>query len=69
MVNIIKEKYKNESKINDLKSVLEYFKDKFNTLITFLYRKLHSWYDKNDKCIDAVNDIYDNKEILKNLIS
>lgn len=68
MVNIIKEKYKNESKINDLKSVLEYFKDKFNTLITFLYRKLHSWYDKNDKCIDAVNDIYDNKEILKNLI-
>ena len=28
-------------------------------LISFLYDKLHSWYDKDDKYIDAVNEIYD----------
>ena len=26
----------------------------------FLYSKLHSWYDKDDKYIDVVNDMYDN---------
>ena len=44
-----------KSKINDLKSTLDYFKDKFTTLIYFLHRKLHSWYDKDDKYIDIVN--------------
>lgn len=44
--NTIKEKdnkisYLN-SKIIDLKSALEYFKDKFDTLISFLHKKLHS---------------------------
>ena len=47
------------SKIIDLKSALEYFKDKFDTLISFLQRKLHSWYDKDDKYVDVVNDMYE----------
>ena len=62
--NTIKEKdnkisYLN-SKIIDLKSALEYFKDKFDTLIFFLHKKLHSWYDKDDKYIDMVNEMYEN---------
>ena len=61
--NTIKEK-DNEisflnSKINDLKNALEYFKDKFEKLISFLHSKLHKWYDKDDKYIDIVNDMYD----------
>ena len=61
--NTIKEKdnkisYLN-SKIIDLKSALEYFKEKFEILITFLHRRLHSLYDKNDKYIDIVNDMYE----------
>ena len=61
--NTIKEKdnkisYLN-SKIIDLKSALEYFKEKFEILITFLHRRLHSCYDKNDKYIDIVNDMYE----------
>ena len=61
--NIIKDKdnkisYLN-SKIIDLKSALEYFKNKFDTLISFLHRKLHSWYDKDNKYIDAVNEMYE----------
>lgn len=61
--NTIKEKdnkisYLN-SKIIDLKSSLEYFKDKFVTLISFLHKKLHSWYDKDDKYIDVVNEMYE----------
>ena len=35
--------------------------DKFDKLISFLYSKLHNWYDKNDKYIDAVNDMYEDK--------
>ena len=48
-----------KSKLNDLKSALEYFKDKFNNLLTFLHKKLHSWYVKDDKYIDVVNDMYE----------
>ena len=48
-----------KSKLNDLKSALEYFKDKFNNLQTFLHKKIHSWYDKDDKYIDIVNDMYE----------
>ena len=47
------------SKISDLKNTLEYWKDNFNKLISFLYDKLHSWYDKDDKYIDVVNDMYE----------
>ena len=48
-----------KSKINDLKYTLNYWKDKFNKLISFLHNKLHSWCDKDDKYIDVVNDMYE----------
>ena len=48
-----------KSKINNLKNTLDYWKDKFEKLIFFLHDKLHSWYDKDDKYIDVVNDMYD----------
>lgn len=48
-----------KSKIQDLKNMLDYWKDKFNKLISFLHVKLHSWYDKDDKYIDVVNEMYD----------
>ena len=61
--NTIKEKDNEisflKSKINDLKDTLEYWKDKFEKLISFLHNKLHSWYDKDDKYIDVVNDMYE----------
>lgn len=38
-----------KSKIHDLKTSLDYWKDKFEKLISFLHDKLHSWYDKDDK--------------------
>lgn len=60
-----------KSKINDLKDTLEYWKDKFEKLISFLHNKLHSWYDKDDKYIDVVNEMYEdnilNDEDIKNL--
>ena len=34
-------------------------KEKFEKLISFLYNKLHSWYDKDDKYIEVVNDMYE----------
>ena len=46
------------SKIQDLKNTLDYWKDKFEKLISFLHDKLHSWYDKDDKYLDVVNDMY-----------
>lgn len=46
-------------KMQDLKNTIEYWKDKFSKLISFLHDKLHSWYDKNAKYIDAVNEMYD----------
>ena len=58
--DIIKEKDNEisflKSKINDLKNIIEYWKDKFEKLISFLHDKLHSWYDKY---IDVVNEMYD----------
>ena len=61
--NTIKEKDNEisflKSKINDLKDTLEYWKNKFEKLISFLHSKLHSWYDKDDKYIDVVNDMYE----------
>ena len=48
-----------KSKINDLKNTLDYWKDKFSKLISFLHDKLHSWYDKDDKYIDVVNEMYE----------
>lgn len=34
-------------------------KDKFKKIISFLHNKLHSWYDKDNKYIDIVNEMYD----------
>ena len=48
-----------EYTLDDLKNMLDYWKDKFNKLISFLHVKLHSWYDKDDKYIDVVNDMYE----------
>ena len=42
-----------------MKNTLEYWKNKFEKLISFLHDKLHSWYDKDDKYIDVVNEMYD----------
>ena len=47
-----------KSKLQDLKNTLDYWKDKFEKLISFLHDKLHSWYDKDDKYIDVVNEMY-----------
>ncbi len=33
-----------KSKIHDLKNTLDYWKEKFEKLISFLHDKLHSWY-------------------------
>ena len=48
-----------KSKINSLRNTIDYWKDKFDKLISFLYSKLHNWYDKDDKYIDVVNDMYE----------
>ena len=60
--NIIKQKDKEISRLNsiitDIKSTLNYWKDKFDKLKSLLYSKLHNWYDKDDKYIDVVNDMY-----------
>ena len=48
-----------KSKISSLKNTIEYWKDNFDKLISFLYSKLHNWYDKDDKYIDVVNDMYE----------
>ena len=50
-----------KSKINSLRNTVEYWKDKFDKVISFLYSKLHNWYDKDDKYIDVVNDMYEDK--------
>ena len=47
-----------KSKISSLRNTIDYWKDKFDKLISFLYSKLHNWYDKDDKYIDVVNDMY-----------
>lgn len=61
--NTIKEKDNEISflkfKIKDMQNIIEYWKDKFNKLVFFLHSKLHSWYDKDDKYIDVVNDMYE----------
>lgn len=61
--NTIKEKDKKisflKSKIKDIQNTLEYWKEKFEKLISFLHDKLHSWYDKDDKYVDVVNDMYE----------
>ena len=48
-----------KSKINSLKNTIDYWKDRFDKVISFLYSKLHNWYHKDDKYIDVVNDMYE----------
>ena len=45
--------------MRNFQNTIEYWKDKFDKLISFLYSKLHNWYDKDDKYIDVVNDMYE----------
>ena len=52
-----------KSKISDLKNTIDYWKDKFEKLISFLHNKLHSWYDKDDKYIDIANNMYKDKDL------
>ena len=57
--NIIKEKNKEISRLNSIiTDIKNYWKYKFDKLISFLSSKLHNWYDKDDKYIDVVNDMY-----------
>ena len=48
-----------KSKISSLKNTVEYWKDKFDKLISLLHSKLYNWYDNDDKYIDVVNDMYE----------
>ena len=48
-----------KSKISSLRNTIDYWKNKFDKLISFLHSKLHNWYDKDDKYIDVVNDMYE----------
>lgn len=48
-----------KSKIHDIQNTINYWKGKFEKLISFLHDKLHSWYDKDDKYIDVVNETYE----------
>ena len=50
-----------KSKISSLRNTIDYWKDRFDKLISFLHSKLHNWYDKDDKYIDVVNDMYEDK--------
>ena len=52
-----------KSKINDLKETIDYWKSKFEKIISFLHSKLHTWYDKDDKYIDVVNDMYNDDDL------
>ena len=63
--NLIKEKDEEisflKSKISDLKDTLEYWQKKFNKIISFIHGKIHNWFDKDDKYIDVVNEMYEDK--------
>ena len=53
-----KEISKLKSTINNLKQTISYLKDKFDKLISFLHSKIHNWYDKDDKYLNVINDMY-----------
>lgn len=50
-----------------LKNTLDYRKDEFEKLISFLRNKLHSWYDKDDKYIDVANDMYNDNVLVDDI--
>lgn len=47
-----------KNKIFDLSETINFWKNKFEKLIDFLHSKIHNWFDKDDKYIDVVNDMY-----------
>ena len=47
-----------KSTINNLKQTISYWKDKFDKLVSFLHSKIHNWYDKDDKYLNVINDMY-----------
>ena len=47
-----------KSKKQNLKDTIDYWKNKFSKLISFLHDNLHIWYDKDDKYIDVVNEMH-----------
>ena len=40
-----------------------FWKNKFEKLIDFLHSKIHNWFDKDDKYIDVVNDMYQENDL------
>ena len=65
----LKENKKNIAKLEKenykLKQTISYWKDKFDKLISFLHNKIHNWYDKDDKYLNVINDMYKD-EVLDN---
>lgn len=51
--------YELEQENNKLYNALNYWKDKFKSLIKFLHRKLTHWIDKEDVYEKVVDDLYD----------
>ena len=47
-----------KNKIFSLSNTIEYWKNRFEKLIDFLHSKIHNWFDKDDKYIDVINDMY-----------
>ena len=47
-----------KNKIFSLSNTIDYWKNKFEKLIDFLNSKILNWFDKDDKYIDVVNDMY-----------
>ena len=47
-----------KNKIFSLLNTIEYWKNRFEKLIDFLHSKIHNWFDRDDKYIDVINDMY-----------
>ena len=47
-----------KNKIFSLSNTIEYWKNRFEKLIDFLHSKIHNWFDRDDKYIDVINDMY-----------
>ena len=58
----LKENKRNITKLEKenykLKQTISYWKDKFDKLISFLHGKIHNWYDKDDKYLNVINEMY-----------
>ena len=47
-----------KNKIFSLSNTIEYWKNRFEKLIYFLHSKIHNWFDRDDKYIEVINDMY-----------